>query len=418
MHRIDDPSKAADLFGTGKDGFTGGDSELMIDATVLTPDWANSQQEEVARAVEAMGVLDKTQHDQLLRSIRAHAEISALAALRQSAAAAIVPTTGSAIATDDATTIVCVSGDPIRYSLDCGRTWAASAIDVTNVRAVAWGAGLFVAVGAGEIYTSLNGVTWTARTPAASYAEFFSHVYYAEQQSLWVAIGNMRVSDAPHEVQTSPDGITWTRRTDFPARATPDNTAASFASAASREDLLAIAVQRDIFLSTDDGESWEAPTLASAPAADTKFFVVATPGGIYAISTAVGTNGPYAWREPRAGEGSSWVRVELPIGLDFSGAKLRGPHVDPYTGLLTISSLTTAEITPPDLGEGDLGTYLWTAFSAVVPYPYQEKARVVARNCLDLKRARAAFVGVAVKPAAAAPPPLEAFIHVAGPLGF
>lgn len=71
MHRIDHETADADANGPGRPGFTGGDPELAIDATVVTPAWLNAVQEEIARACELLGPLDAGNNQQLRTLIEA-----------------------------------------------------------------------------------------------------------------------------------------------------------------------------------------------------------------------------------------------------------------------------------------------------------------------------------------------------------
>lgn len=65
MHRIDGPGA------TAEEQFTQGDPAQAIPATVVTDDWLNSVQEELANVVESTGEeLDKAQNDQLLLAIQ------------------------------------------------------------------------------------------------------------------------------------------------------------------------------------------------------------------------------------------------------------------------------------------------------------------------------------------------------------
>jgi len=67
---------------------------------------------------------------------------------------------------------------------------------------------LFVAVGtAGAIQTSSDGVSWTQRTAAGGFTSGFRGVCYSNNDGLFVAVGD------DGEIQTSPDGTTWTQRT-------------------------------------------------------------------------------------------------------------------------------------------------------------------------------------------------------------
>lgn len=97
-----------------------------------------------------------------------------------------------------------------------GQTWSlASSTPGGNYFGVAYGDGLFVAVGSdtlsNRIMTSPDGVTWTARTVPESQGDVrFSSVIYAN--GLWVA-GGGELENSTNCVMTSPDGIAWTART-------------------------------------------------------------------------------------------------------------------------------------------------------------------------------------------------------------
>lgn len=79
------------------------------------------------------------------------------------------------------------------------------AVSPTNIN---YGNGLWVIVSssktAGNISTSPDGITWTARTGQAQTSKFLE---YNEALSLWICTSSNNVS-----LQTSPDGITWTSR--------------------------------------------------------------------------------------------------------------------------------------------------------------------------------------------------------------
>lgn len=69
MHRIDHSTLSADENGTGKDGFTEG-TPGTVAATVVTDDWLNDTQEEIANAIEdSAGVLVKGTQTQLRDAI-------------------------------------------------------------------------------------------------------------------------------------------------------------------------------------------------------------------------------------------------------------------------------------------------------------------------------------------------------------
>jgi hypothetical protein len=98
----------------------------------------------------------------------------------------------------------------ISYSSD-GITWTTAGS--FNVEYVIFGNGLFVAVGyaiasgipTSFIRTSIDGVTWTSRTP--SEAMWFQAISYGN--GLFVAVAR----SGTNRIMTSPDGITWTSRT-------------------------------------------------------------------------------------------------------------------------------------------------------------------------------------------------------------
>ncbi|HYG59465.1 MAG TPA: hypothetical protein VD902_15490, partial [Symbiobacteriaceae bacterium] len=92
--------------------------------------------------------------------------------------------------------------------------WLSPAPQGEYLSAVAYGAGLFVAVGhGGTILTSPDGTNWTRRT--IPFRAHLADVAFAD--GLFVAVGNLRFdkdenSKFPPVILTSPDGITWTPR--------------------------------------------------------------------------------------------------------------------------------------------------------------------------------------------------------------
>lgn len=73
MDRINHSSADADLFGVGKDGFTEGDPINGVEATVVTSDFVNGVQEEIAGVIEGAGLTpdgaDFTQLETVRRSM-------------------------------------------------------------------------------------------------------------------------------------------------------------------------------------------------------------------------------------------------------------------------------------------------------------------------------------------------------------
>jgi len=72
MHRIDTSTAQVDKFGTGKNGFTGGNPQTGKLPTALDADYFDSVQEEIAGVIEAAGInLDKGKNSQLTEAIKA-----------------------------------------------------------------------------------------------------------------------------------------------------------------------------------------------------------------------------------------------------------------------------------------------------------------------------------------------------------
>jgi hypothetical protein len=92
---------------------------------------------------------------------------------------------------------------PIPYFAEWTRR--TSSFGSTIIHGVAYGNGMFVAVGNnGKLATSSNGITWTQRTSGFD-TSFIYNVAYCN--GMFVAVGE------DGKLATSPDGITWTQRT-------------------------------------------------------------------------------------------------------------------------------------------------------------------------------------------------------------
>jgi hypothetical protein len=93
-----------------------------------------------------------------------------------------------------------------------GITWTADLSPATNIYYLAFGAGLWLALGPGKgtlYFTSPDGVTWsTHNLPVANYwgSVKFSDGYF-------VVYGETDTHVGPGMVFTSPDGVTWTTAT-------------------------------------------------------------------------------------------------------------------------------------------------------------------------------------------------------------
>lgn len=106
MERIDTPTKAADLFGSGKHGFKNGNPVTGEPATTLDAAWFNALQEEVANVVEGAGItLDRENRAQLLAAVRSLAAAAStdLVGLEDGADGAVLALSGAGHDTGRAT---------------------------------------------------------------------------------------------------------------------------------------------------------------------------------------------------------------------------------------------------------------------------------------------------------------------------
>jgi hypothetical protein len=99
--------------------------------------------------------------------------------------------------------------DQVMTSID-GITWTARTSPGFSQRGIAYGAGVFVAVGStsGEtttVMTSPDGAVWTARTPAATIRDWHKVAYGA---GYFVAVSGQNSRTESH-IMRSADGITW-----------------------------------------------------------------------------------------------------------------------------------------------------------------------------------------------------------------
>ncbi|MBD8180199.1 hypothetical protein IFU25_00645 [Pantoea agglomerans] len=79
MHRIDTSTAQKDKFGSGKNGFTGGNPQTGELPTALDQDFFDSLQEEICGVIEGGGIaLAKADHGQLLKALKAMFPVSSL----------------------------------------------------------------------------------------------------------------------------------------------------------------------------------------------------------------------------------------------------------------------------------------------------------------------------------------------------
>lgn len=182
------------------------------------------------------------------------------------------------------------SGTGATVSLD-GITWTATVLPASQLwKAVTYGNGVFVAVGgtAGTISaTSTDGVTWTQRVITSG-----TYLAVAYGNSTFTAVGSTSTVAA-----TSPDGVTWTSRT-VPASAT-------YTSVAYGAGLfVAVRTGSTAAISSPDGITWTVVTMPMS----TTWNSIAYGGGMFvAVSNVAGNH--IATSSP---DGITWTLRDLP----------------------------------------------------------------------------------------------------------
>jgi surface protein len=169
---------------------------------------------------------------------------------------------------------VAVGNNGLMISLD-GITWTNINGIPNNIwLSVAYGNGLWVAVSYnGNVMTSTDGTTWTLRTSAAG--NIWRSVAYGN--GLWVAV----TADAViNSVMTSPDGITWTSRT-----SASDNSWCSVAYGNGLFVATAWSGTGNSVMTSPDGINWTSRTSAAANA----WMSVAYGNGLWVAVAASGT---------------------------------------------------------------------------------------------------------------------------------
>jgi len=162
-----------------------------------------------------------------------------------------------------------------------------TAPELDTLISVAYGNGLFVAVGTNVIMTSPDGITWTVQTEPN--LEYWTSVVYAN--GIFVAVGQNST------VTTSPDGINWTERT------APNG---FWRSVAYGNGMFAAGGDSGAFMTSPDGITWTTKSIYGdwysiaygnglfvAPSADGDGHVLTSPDGI--TWTSRSTVGTYEW---------------------------------------------------------------------------------------------------------------------------
>jgi hypothetical protein len=74
---------------------------------------------------------------------------------------------------------------------------------MSNLRAVAYGNGKFVAVGSGQVLTSVDGISWSSKIQSGTFADYYTGVTYGNGMFIAMSSGGLA---------TSADGISWLPR--------------------------------------------------------------------------------------------------------------------------------------------------------------------------------------------------------------
>lgn len=186
-----------------------------------------------------------------------------------------------------------------------GVTWTDRSAQAGTWGAIAYGAGVFVAVGrsgTNRIMTSPDGITWTVRTAPTS--QDWRSVVFAD--GIFVVVGNSTTA-----VLTSPDGITWTQRT---------GSAANSWQAATYGAGLFVAVSTNggttRAMTSPDGVTWTSRTTGSIGCVS-----IAFGAGVFVAVSAVSTDrvmtspDGVTWTPRTAAEANSWRSVTYLNGI-------------------------------------------------------------------------------------------------------
>jgi hypothetical protein len=225
MHRIDSSTVDADLFGTGKDGFTEGDESTGVAATQSTDDWLNAVQEELSNFIEYSADTLLTSgtdtRDQLISASQRITHELALANMNRHEHTATGSLVYGCVWSSTLGLWIAVGSAPgaldayIGYSFD-GETWVEAVNPKTtfDLYGVAETSGTLIAVGEADgtdayIVKSTNGAAWAEQ---ANPKNFDLNAICASGNEAWVAGGVSDGVDA-YVVTGSAPGTTWTERT-------------------------------------------------------------------------------------------------------------------------------------------------------------------------------------------------------------
>lgn len=347
MHRIDTSTREKDLFGPGKDGFTGGNPLAAKPPTDLSADWFNDVQENIAGVIEGAGIeLAKGDGGQLLEGIRRMVNTQALSQTfrREIESAPSASVRGIAFGAGVLAAIGTRSGTigPSTFATsEDGRLWSPAVPNqypFPGGRAMVFGNGVFVAIGAVDYvdsYTSSDGQSWTWHGDIGLMGG--RDITFGD--GLFIAVNELRAS-------TSPDGVTWTAQ---PSAFTKEawsitHGAGRFVvvgdaglsavsldgvlwdeySAPTADSLRGVAYGAGVFVAaSESGDVFTSPdgaTWSLAHSAGEGFNAVVFGGGVF---LALGNGGLMA----SSFDGSSWTRLPAPEDLpDLYAAAFHEEH--------------------------------------------------------------------------------------------
>lgn len=216
-------------------------------------------------------------------------------------------------------------------------TWTAQTGNAQSYKTVAFGNGLFVAcTGAGLIYTTPDGVTYTSRTSPFG-ASPINRVIWVAALNLFVAVGGSG------KIATSPDGITWTIRT------TPNATSTLNDIAYGNGILMVVGPATAVWISSD-GITWTsvAATVTAVKVAYGRGgFVILGSGSSFYRSANNGTTWSAAINMNATSPNNVFINTSVTpstgVGLDFGN----GIFVATFT-----SSSGNADILPVVSADG------------------------------------------------------------------
>lgn len=333
MHRIDHATRQVNGNGSGKDGFTGGDVSAQVARTVVTPDWLNAVQEEIANSVvDAALNLSKPNNSQLAKAIRLRAVGPAEALAVDMAPTITMPGQANSAASDSLNNLIVV-GDfatVIRRSSNGGvsfsnETQGGSAN--TQLFGIDYSPSLdrFVAVGQnGNIQRSGAGAfhLWNQETPATP-SVFLTGVLRSEALGLWIAYGSSG------EIETSSDGASWTKRTPG------GGSTSAFYGAVEVGGAILLGGDGEIQRSTN-GTTWTRIALTHpfaggwSPVIDANGTVIASGSSHYALSSDAGAT----WGAAVANDGTPGAISPWSGLMYYGGGAVSRTLAGPRTGIM------------------------------------------------------------------------------------